>query len=65
MTGFVSNRGTRLAALAAPMSIVALVFILRGFPGAGLALMSLAFSAFLWPVRAMPVPKAVFRSKGN
>jgi hypothetical protein len=65
MTGFVSNRGTGLAALAAPMSIVALVFILQGFPWAGLAWMSLAFSAVLWPLRAIPVPKAVFRSKGN
>ena len=65
MTGLVSNRWTGVAALAAPMSVVALVFILQGFPWAGLASMSLAFSAVLWPLRAMPVPKAVFLSKGN
>jgi hypothetical protein len=65
MTGFVSNRGTGLAALAAPMSIVALAFILQGYPWAGLAWLSVAFSAVLWPMRPIPVPKAVFRSKGN
>ncbi len=65
MTGFVSNRRTDMAALAAPMSIVALVFILQGFPWAGLAWMSLAVSAALCPLRTMPVPKAVLRSKGN
>ena len=65
MTGLVSNRWTGVAALAAPMSVVALVFILQGFPWAGLAWASLAFSAVLWPLRAMPVPKAVFLSKGN
>ena len=65
MTGFVSNRWTGVAALATPMSIVALVFILQGFPWAGLAWMSLAFSAVLWPLRTMPVPKAVIRSKGK
>jgi len=65
MTGLVSNRWTGLAALAAPMSIVALVFILQGYPWAGLAWVSLAFSAALWPLRARPVPKAVLRSKGN
>jgi hypothetical protein len=48
MTGFVSNRWTRVAVLAAPMSIVALVFILQGYPWAGLAWVSLAFSAVLW-----------------
>ena len=65
MTGLVSNRWTGVAALAAPMSVVALVFILQGFPWAGLAWMSLAFSAVLWPLRTMPVPKAVIRSKGK
>ena len=65
MTGFVSNRGTGVAALAAPMSIVAFIFILQGYPWAGLAWVSLAFSAALWPARALPVPKAVLRSKGN
>jgi hypothetical protein len=65
MTGFVSNRWTGVAPLAAPMSIVALVFILQGYPWAGLAWMSLAISAVLWPLRTMPVPKAVIRSKGN
>ncbi len=65
MTGFVSNPRTGVAAMAAPMSIVALVFILQGFPWAGLAWMSLAFSAVLWPLRTMPVPKAVIRSKGK
>jgi hypothetical protein len=65
MTGFVSNRGTGVAALAAPMSIVAFIFILQGYPWAGLAWVSLAFSAALWPVPALPAPKAVLRSKGN
>jgi len=65
MTGFVSNRWTGLAALAAPMSIVAFIFILQGYPWAGLAWVSLAFSAALWPARAVPVAKAVLRSKGN
>jgi len=65
MTGFVSNRWTGLAALAAPMSIVAFIFILQGYPWAGLAWVSLAFSAALWPARALPVAKAVLRSKGN
>lgn len=65
MTGFVSNRWTDVAVLAAPMSIVALVFILQGYPWAGLAWVSLAFSAVLWPLGARPVPKAVLRSKGN
>jgi hypothetical protein len=65
MTGFVSNPWTGVAALAAPMSVVAFVFVLQGFPWAGLAWMSLAFSAVLWPLRATPAPKAVIRSKGN
>lgn len=65
MTGFVSNRWTRVAALAAPMSIVALVFILQGYPWAGLACVALAFSVVLWPMGDAPVPKAVRRSKGN
>jgi hypothetical protein len=65
MTGFVSNRWTGVAALAAPMSIVAFIFILQGYPWAGLAWVSLAFSAALWPARALPVAKAVLRSKGN
>jgi len=65
MTGFVSNRWTSVAALAAPMSIVALVFILQGYPWAGLAWLSLASSALLWPKRAAPVLEPVLRSKGN
>jgi hypothetical protein len=65
MTGFVSNRWTGVAALAAPMSIVAFIFILQGYPWAGLAWVSLAFSAALWPARALQVAKAVLRSKGN
>ena len=65
MTGFVSNRWTGVAALATPMSIVALVFILQGYPWAGLAWVSLAFSAALWPARALPVPKEVLRRKGK
>jgi len=65
MTGFVSNRSTGVATLAAPMSIVALLFALQGYPWAGLAWLSLAFSAALWPRRILPVPKAVLPSKGN
>jgi hypothetical protein len=65
MTGFVSNRWRGVAALAAPMSIVALVFILQGYPWAGLAWLSLALSALLWPKRAAPVLEPVLRSKGN
>jgi hypothetical protein len=65
MTGLVSNRSTGVARLAAPMSMVALLFALQGYPWAGLAWMSLAFSAVLWPLRTLPVPKAVVPSKGN
>ena len=92
MNGFVSNRWSRVVALAAPMSVVWLVFILYGFPWTGFVWVSLAFSAALLagmrstrstaqviddaeaepvpavatPVRvAMPVPKAVLRSKGE
>jgi hypothetical protein len=92
MKDFVSNRWRRVVALAAPMSVVWLVFILYGFPWTGLVWVSLAFSAALWsgmgstrsiaqviddieaepvpavatPVHvAMPVPKAVLRSKGE
>jgi hypothetical protein len=57
MTGLVSNRWTGVAALAAPMSVVALVFILQGFPWAGLAWASLAFSAVLWGT-LVPIVKA-------
>jgi hypothetical protein len=65
MTGFVSNRSAGVATLAAPMSIVALLSILQGYPWAGLAWVSLAFSAVLWPLLTLPVPKAVRPSKGN
>jgi hypothetical protein len=90
MKDFVSNRWSRVVALAALMAIIRLVFILYGFPWTGPVWVSLAFSAALWsgtgstrsivqvvddieaepvlavatPVRvAMPVPKAVLRSK--
>jgi hypothetical protein len=59
MTGFVSNRWARVVALAAPMSIVSPVFILHGFPWAGLGWVGLAFwtaLAFNQPLRfAFPV----------
>ncbi len=48
MKDFVSNRWSRMVALAAPMSVVWLVFILYGFPWTGLAWVSLTFSAALW-----------------
>jgi hypothetical protein len=65
MTGFVSNPWTGVAALAAPMSVVAFVFILQGFPWAGLAWVSMAFPAVLWTLRATPVQQAVLRSRGS
>jgi hypothetical protein len=54
----------RAFALAAPMSIISIVFMLHGFPWTGLAWVSLVFAAILWTPNAMPMPQAVLRSKG-
>jgi hypothetical protein len=52
MEGFVSKRWTGVAALAASMSVVWLVFILLGSPWTGLMwVVSLAFAAALWATR--------------
>jgi hypothetical protein len=63
MNGFVSNPWMGVIAMAAPMWVVSFVFILQGFPWAGLVWVSLAFWAVLWSLRAMPVPKGVLRWK--
>ena len=65
MKNFVSNRWMGVIAMAAPMWVVSFVFILQGFPWAGLVWVSLAFWAVLWSLRAMPVAKGVLRSKGE
>ncbi len=49
MKDLVSTRWIGVVRLAAPMSVVWLVFILHGFPWTGLAwVVSVAFSAALW-----------------
>ena len=67
MTGFVSNpdRSEDAATLAAPMSIVALVFILQGYPWAGLAWLGLAFAWLLVPMAAAPARLGVRRHARN
>ena len=65
MTSLVSNRWLRMAAMVAPMSVAWIVLILHGPPWIGFAWLSLAFVAVFWPVRAMPAPKPVLRSKGD
>jgi hypothetical protein len=62
MTDFVSNRWMGAVAMAAPMSVVAFVFILQGFPWAGLVWLSLAFPAVLSTLRATPAPAVLRRS---
>ncbi len=50
MKSSVSNRRARLATLTVSMSVVWLVFILEGFPWAGLLWVGLTLAAAFWVV---------------